>query len=138
MVLIIFTRSDSMILTIISVIFLCFIILLYFLLSLGLPLGFLAMGGRDVGVLPKEKRVQTLISIPAQIFAIYVLLSLSGIVGQKNLLIIIFGFVYSLFFSANIVMNILSKSKYERIIMTPIAFVVASSFLYQMISLFIS
>ena len=98
----------------------------------------MAVGERYVGILPKEKRVQTLISIPAQIFAIYVLLSLSGIVGQKNLLIRIFGFVYSLFFTANVVMNILSKSKYERIIMTPIAFVVASSFVYQMIRLFSS
>lgn len=125
-----------MILTIISVVFLCFIIILYLLLSLGFPLGFLAMGGRDVGVLPKKKRVQTLVSIPAQVFAIYVLLSLSGVVFEKTLLITIFGVVYSLFFTANVVMNILSKSKYERIIMTPIAFVVASSFVYQMIRLF--
>jgi hypothetical protein len=127
-----------MILTIISVVFLCFIIILYLLLSLGFPLGFLAMGGRDLGVLPKEKRVQTLVSIPAQVFAIYVLLSLSGVVFEKTILITIFGVVYSLFFTANVVMNILSKSKYERVIMTPIAFVVASSFVYQMIRLFSS
>lgn len=60
-------------------ILLFFITILYFLLALKAPLGYLAWGGKYKGVLPDNLRVQSALSIPAQLFAIYILLNLSSV-----------------------------------------------------------
>lgn len=110
------------------------IAILYFLLFLKMPLGYLAWGGRYKGVLPDNLRVQSAISIPAQLFAIFVLLKLGGIFsGQPSTFIMIFGYVFMAFFLINTVMNLMSQSKYEKFIMTPVALWIFFCFLYLLI-----
>ncbi len=122
-----------MVFAIISSVLLLFIVVLYILLALKAPLGFLAWGGEHKGVLPKEKRIQTIISVPAQLFSIYVLLKIGGVFSDVNVVITIFGYIFSVFFTLNVFTNLLSKSKYEKYIMTPIAFIIAFSFIYYSI-----
>ena len=105
--------------------------ILYLLLALGKPLGFLAWGGKHVTTLPKELRIQSAVSIPAQLFATYVLLKLGGVFSNDiSILIIVFGYIFMGFFLINTFMNALSKSNYEKFIMTPIAFWICLSFVY--------
>ena len=122
-----------MILSIIGSVLLFLIVCLYAALSLGAPLGYLAMGGKDKGVLPKDKRIQTAVSIPAQLLAIFVLLSFGGVFSEPGLVIRIFGYIFSVFFTVNVIMNLMSESKYEKYIMTPIAAIIAFSFIYYVI-----
>ena len=104
---------------------------LYLLLALGKPLGYLAWGGNHLQKLPKELRIQSAVSIPGQLFAIFVLLKL-GIVftNQGGIFILVFGYVFMIFFLINTVLNVLSKSNYEKYIMTPIALWIALCFAY--------
>lgn len=117
----------------ISVILLSFIIVLYVLLGLGFPLGFLAWGGKDLGELPKDGKIKTVVSIPGQLFAIYILLKLSEILAfDGSILITIFGYVFFFFFIANTILNALSKSISEKLIMTPVALFIAITFGYYL------
>jgi NADH:ubiquinone oxidoreductase subunit 6 (subunit J) len=105
--------------------------ILYLLLFLGKPLGFLAWGGQYERELPKKMRIQSALSIPAQWFAILVLFSLGQVFSlDTNNIIIFFGYIYMAFFFVNAILNFLSKSYYEKMIMTPIALWVSFSFFY--------
>ena len=118
-----------MMIELIGVIFLGLVIVLYTLLVVKLPLGFLAMGGKYPGVLPKNVRIQVLISIPAQLFAVYVLLSLGQLLANETSFITrIFGHVFMIYFIFNAGLNLMSKSYYEKLIMTPIALYLAFAF----------
>lgn len=123
-----------MFISIIGSILLFFIAILYFLLALKAPLGHLAWGGKYKGVLPDNLRVQSALSIPAQLFAIYILLNLGSVFSeQPSTFIEVFGYIFMVFFFINTLMNLMSKSKYEKIIMTPLAFWIFFSFLYLLI-----
>jgi hypothetical protein len=118
---------------IIGAISLSFIIILYILLALGQPLGFLAMGGRYEGKLPDKMRVQVAISIPAQLFALYVMLKIGEVIGSDpSQLIRTFANVFMVYFLINTVMNLLSKSYFERMIMTPIALYLSFVYFYAL------
>ena len=113
-----------------AVLLLC-ISVLYLFLAMGQPLGYLAWGGKHMKSLPQSLRVQSAVSIPAQLFAAFVLFKLGGVLSSSDLsLLRIFGYIFMVFFLLNTVMNLLSKSQYERWIMTPIALWIAFSFIY--------
>jgi len=120
-----------MIIAISGAVLLVFVSVLYVLLALGKPLGYLAWGGKHLNALPKELRVQSAVSIPAQLFATFVLLKLGAVFSDKSsVIVLIFGYVFMSFFLINTVMNALSKSNYERFIMTPIALWICLCFAY--------
>jgi hypothetical protein len=120
-----------MVIAIISSVLVFMISILYLLLFLGKPLGFLAWGGQYEEELPKKMRIQSALSIPAQWFAILVLLSLGQVFSlDADNIIIFFGYIYMAFFFVNAILNFLSKSYYEKMIMTPIALWVSFSFFY--------
>jgi len=124
---------DNMLLIIIGVVLLGMVSILYLLLGLGAPLGFIAWGGKYEGKLPKNIRIQSIVSIPAQLFAAFVLLYIGGIVGSNDsVLLRIFGYVFMVYFFLNILMNLASKSKYETYIMTPVAVLVFICFVYAL------
>lgn len=116
-----------------GVVLLVFISILYFLLAIGMPFGYLAWGGKYKDVLPKHLRIQSAISIPAQLFSAYVLLKMGNVLtGDIDLIIEIFGYVFIGFFLINTIMNALSRSRKEKYVMTPIAFWIFICFVYVM------
>lgn len=120
-----------MIIAISGAILLFSVSVVYLLLAVGKPLGYLAWGGAHLHELPKELRIQSAVSIPAQLFAIYVLLKLGNVfTNQGGTIILVFGYVFMIFFLINIVFNALSKSIYEKYIMTPIALWISLCFIY--------
>ncbi len=121
-----------MIVAIIGGILLGLISVLYLLLGLGAPLGYLAWGGKHRKTLPKQLRVQSLLSIPAQLFAIYVLLRLGNVFSEPTsiFIFIVFGYIFMIFFTINIVMNLVSRSVIEKAVMTPITIYIVFAFIY--------
>ncbi len=116
-------------LTIISAIIFTFIIILNVLLIFGLPLGELAMGGQ-YKVLPKKLRVISLFSLFVQIFILLIILQTGGFLpywfsAQTTKIICL---VFAIYLSMNTLMNMFSKSKKERFIMTPLSLIVAVNF----------
>ena len=100
------------------------------LLILGLPLGEFTMGGRHK-VLPPPYRIAAASSIILQIFGALMLLQGAGYMkmwfGETPTRIICY--VYGGFFALNTVMNLISPSKKEKLVMTPLAAIEAACFI---------
>ncbi len=103
--------------------------ILYVLLALGLPYGEFAMGGK-YRVMPKQMRIVCVISIIVQLIAILVLLERGNVLSiglpqglAKGLCIF-----FAIYLSLNTLMNAVSKSKKERLAMTPLSLVTAVCF----------
>ena len=116
-------------LTIISAIIFTFIIVLNVLLIFGLPLGELTMGGQ-YKVLPKKLKVLALFSLFVQIFALLIILQTGGFLPywfsiQATKIIC---FIFAIYLSMNTLMNIFSKSKKEKFIMTPLSLILSVNF----------
>ncbi|BES65012.1 hypothetical protein SANA_14510 [Gottschalkiaceae bacterium SANA] len=105
------------------------IVTLYIFLVLGFPYGEFAMGGK-YKVVPREKRIIFVVSLVIQLAAIVIILQMVGILP------LIFSFpatqrvcyLFAGYFTLNILANVLSKSKKERIVMTPLSLVIAVCF----------
>ena len=95
-------------------------------MACGLPLGEFTMGGQHK-VLPLHFRIMAVISIIIQIFAIIIILQ----AGNFMQLWFSFGvtkficFFYAAYLTLNTVMNLLSKSKKEKYVATPLSFIAA-------------
>ncbi len=92
----------------------------------GLPLGEFTMGGQ-YKILPGKFRIMGAISIAIQIFAMVIILQAGGFLPfmfsqEITKYICIF---FAAYLSLNTIMNLLSKSKKEKYVMTPLAFVAA-------------
>ena len=107
------------------------VMVLYVLLALGAPLGEYAMGGKQ-RVLPSRLRLLAVLSALIQLFAILVLLQLGGIysIGLPDNLARALGYFFGAYLVLNTLGNFFSKSKKERILMTPLSAVAAFCFLY--------
>ena len=105
------------------------VIIMSILLIFGLPLGEFTMGGR-YKVWPKEMRLIAVSQLLTQIFALYVLLASGGkcprFIPFNALKIICI--VFAVFFAGNTVMNLFSKSKKEKFVMTPMSAIAAVCF----------
>ena len=99
------------------------------LLICGLPLGEFTMGGRH-RILPPLYRIFAASSVIIQIFGAAMILQGGGVMDmwfpEKAIKIICF--VFAGFFAVNTVMNLISPSKKERYVMTPLAAVEACCF----------
>jgi hypothetical protein len=104
--------------------------ILYLSAGLKAPVGKFIWGGQYDGVLPKKERTSSLLSIPAQWFAIYTLLVVSGTITVENLsiLFVTFAYIFMVYFLLNTIMNLMSKSIYEKVIMTPVALIITVAF----------
>ena len=105
------------------------VIILSFLIILGLPLGELTMGGR-YKVFPKELRIVLVSQLLLQVFFVIVILQMGGYLplwfSQKTTRIILI--VMAVYLSLNVLMNLASKSRKERLIMTPLSLIAAVCF----------
>ena len=99
------------------------------LLIFGLPLGEFTMGGR-YKVLPPMYRMFAASSVILQLFGAAMILQGGGLMNMwfAGKVIKIICFVFAGFFAVNTVMNIISPSKKEKYVMTPLAAVEACCF----------
>ena len=105
------------------------VIILSVLIIMGLPLGELTMGGQ-YKVFPKKLRFVLVGQLVLQIFFAVIILQKGNIIplwfsydATKVICIIM-----AVYLSANTIMNLISKSKKERYIMTPLSFASAICF----------
>lgn len=105
------------------------IIILSFLIICGLPLGEMTMGGQ-YKVFPKKLRILLLTQLVIQVFFMVVILQMGGFITLwfSHSVTKIIGIVMAAYLSLNTVMNLISKSKKEKFIMTPLSFVTAICF----------
>jgi hypothetical protein len=103
--------------------------ILYVLLALGLPYGEFAMGGK-YKVMPNKMRIVCVISIIVQLMAILVLLEKGTVlsIGLPQGLTKGTCIFFAIYLSLNTLMNAVSKSKKERLAMTPLSLVTAVCF----------
>ena len=99
------------------------------LVACGLPLGEFTMGGQHK-ILPKKFRVMAVISVAIQIFAMIIILQAGGFIP----LWLSFGatkyicFFFAAYLSLNTIMNMISKSRKERYVMTPLSLIATICF----------
>ena len=105
------------------------IVIMTVLVACGLPLGEFTMGGQHK-ILPKKFRVMAVISVAIQIFAMIIILQAGGFIplwlSFKVTKYICFFFVAYLFL--NTIMNLISKSRKEKYVMTPISLIAGICF----------
>ena len=114
---------------IIGTIFFAIIAVMTLLVACGLPLGEFIMGGQ-YRVLPKRLRIFAVISFIVQLFAIIIILQAGGFIPlwfsiRVTKYICLFLAAY---LSTNVFTNLLSKSKKEKYIMTPLSLIATVCF----------
>ena len=99
------------------------------LVACGLPLGEFTMGGQHK-ILPKKFRVMAVISVAIQIFAMIIILQAGGFIPlwlpfkvTKYIC-----FFFAAYLSLNTIMNMISKSRKEKYIMTPLSLIAGICF----------
>ena len=99
------------------------------LVACGLPLGEFTMGGQHK-ILPKNLRVVAVISVAIQIFAMIIILQAGGFIplwfSFKVTKYICFFF--AAYLSLNTIMNMISKSRKERFVMSPLSLIAGICF----------
>jgi hypothetical protein len=107
------------------------VIVMSILLICGVPLGEFSMGGRFGKVWPPKIRLLALTQLLSQLFALYIILSAGAIIPyffNKDATRVVC-YVFAVFFFCNTVMNIISPSKKEKFVMTPMSLGAAVCFL---------
>ncbi|QJU05184.1 hypothetical protein FBF32_02990 [Candidatus Saccharibacteria bacterium oral taxon 488] len=99
------------------------------LVACGLPLGEFTMGGQHK-ILPKKFRVMAVISMAIQIFAMIIILQAGGFIPlwlsfevTKYIC-----FFFAAYLTLNTIMNMISKSKKEKYVMTPLSLIAGICF----------
>lgn len=119
----------STVCSIIGAVLLLAVAIMEVLLIIGLPLGEFTMGGRHK-VLPPMYRIFAASSIILQLFGAAMLLQGGGLMNMwfAGKVIKIICFAFAGFFAVNTIMNIISPSKKEKYVMTPLAAIEACCF----------
>lgn len=105
------------------------VIVMSILIICGAPLGEFTMGGK-YKVYPKKMRIVLVSQLILQIFFAVILLELGGKIPLMftHKVTKIIGYVLSVYLSLNSLMNLMSKSKKEKYVMTPLSAVTAVCF----------
>ena len=99
------------------------------LAACGLPLGEFTMGGQHKN-LPKKFRIAAVISFAVQIFAMIIVLQAGGFISlwlsfKATKYICLF---FAAYLSLNNIMNMISKSRKEKYVMTPLSLIAGICF----------
>ena len=94
------------------------------LVACGLPLGEFTMGGQHK-ILPKKFRVMAVISVAIQIFAMIIILQAGGFIPLclSFKLTKYICFFFAAYLSLNTIVNMISKSRKEKYVMTPLSLI---------------
>lgn len=105
------------------------VIILSVLIICGLPLGELTMGGQ-YKVYPKKLRFVLLAQLILQILFVVIILQMGGFIPLwfSHDITKIICIIMAVYLSLNTIMNLISKSKKERYIMTPLSLISAICF----------
>ena len=119
----------SIVCSIIGTILLLIVAVMEVLLIIGLPLGEFTMGGK-FKVLPPLFRLFAGLSIVLQLFGAAMILQCGGLMKYwfSGNTVKIICLVYAAFFGVNTLMNLVSHSKKEKYVMTPLAAIEAFCF----------
>ncbi|MDU5106037.1 MULTISPECIES: hypothetical protein [unclassified Clostridium] len=106
-----------------------FVVVISILVALGLPLGEFTMGGQHK-VLPKKYRIMAIVSVVIQLFAMVIILQAGGFITLffSPMITKYICFFFAIYLSLNTIMNLLSKSKKEKYVMTPLSLITAICF----------
>ena len=99
------------------------------LVACGFPLGEFTMGGQHK-ILPNKFRVMAVISVAIQIFAMIIILQAGGFIPlclSFNLTKYIC-FFFAAYLSLNTIVNMISKSRKEKYVMTPLSLIAGICF----------
>jgi len=103
-------------------------------LAAGAPLGRFAWGGRH-DVLPRNLRIGSVVAVLIYVVFALFLLSKAGLVSIIGEPLLTIGmWVIVIYLALNSVLNLLSRSKFERSVMTPVALVMGAAFLVVTLS----
>lgn len=104
-------------------------IVLSILMICGLPLGELTMGGQ-YKVFPKKLRLVLVTQLILQVFLAVIILQMGGFIPLWFSIQVtrVIGIVTAVYLSLNTILNLISKSKKEKYIMTPLSFLTAICF----------
>ena len=107
------------------------VIVMSILLICGLPLGEFSMGGRFGKVWSPKIRIIGISQLLTQIFALYIILASVSIVPYfiNYTVTRVVCFVFAAFFFGNTFLNIISPSKKEKFVMTPMSLISAVCFI---------
>ena len=99
------------------------------LVACGFPLGEFTMGGRHK-ILPKKFRVVAVISVAIQIFAMIIILQAGGFISLSLSfkLTKYICFFFAVYLSLNTIINMISKSRKEKYVMTPLSLIAGICF----------
>ncbi|OMD92141.1 hypothetical protein BSK67_19660 [Paenibacillus odorifer] len=102
-------------------------VILYILLSLGLPCGEFAMGGRH-RIMPSQMRVACGVSVVIQLVAILYLLQAGNVISIGLPFDRRVCYFFAVYLMLNTIMNLLSRSMKEKLVMTPLSLITAICF----------
>lgn len=102
-------------------------VILYILLSLGLPYGEFAMGGRH-RIMPPQMRVACGVSVVIQLVAILYLLQAGNVISIGLPFDRRVCYFFAVYLMLNTIMNLLSRSMKEKLVMTPLSLITAICF----------
>ncbi|MBY9014159.1 MAG: hypothetical protein KGD68_00565 [Candidatus Lokiarchaeota archaeon] len=110
----------------IAVVIFAVVSIIQLLLALGLPLGKLAYGGKYER-LPTKMRIMSIVAIGIFVLASISILERTGIIILFNnpIFTLVVVWVIAVYLALNTLLNALSKSKKEKIIMTPLSLIAA-------------
>ena len=99
------------------------------LVACGLPLGEFTMGGQHK-ILPNKFRVAAVISFFIQIFAMIIILQAGGFIPLcfSSIITKYICFSFAAYLSLNTIMNMISKSRKEKYVMTPLSLIAGICF----------
>ena len=99
------------------------------LVACGLPLGEFTMGGQHK-ILPKKFRVVAVISAAIPVFAMIIILQAGGFISLwlSFKLTKYICFFFAIYLSLNTIMNMISKSRKEKYVMTPLSLIAGICF----------
>ena len=109
---------------IIAVVIFAVISVLQLLLAFGLPLGKLAYGGKYER-LPTNMRIMSIVAIGIFVLASISVLERAGIiiVFSNPILTIVIVWVIAIYLAFNTLLNAMTKSKQEKLVMTPLSLI---------------
>jgi len=121
------TKVAAILATVVLILLMCFQVLL----ALGLPFGKAAWGGEH-RILPANLRWSSLAAVFILALASWMVLARAGLVppGADLLAIKIMTWAFAGYFTLNVVMNLLSKSPLEKLVMTPVAVITSLCFVW--------
>ena len=99
------------------------------LVACDLPLGEFTMGGQHK-ILPKKFRVMAVISVAIQVFAMVIILQAGGFISMWLSFKVTkyICFFFAVYLSLNTIMNMISKSRKEKYVMTPLSLIAGICF----------